>query len=154
MPHVSACRFCMKCHLGDSPPPGYEPQVVQAAAEASTAGAAAAGPEPSPEQTTQGAVTVPWPDANSTDDGEDEDEDAEPAAGSAAPQSRHLSAARRKAPRYDADLDPTVPLRLKPSSYRPRPEREARKLPRCEQCYGCQHELTLLAAETRFMNTT
>ncbi|KAG2497271.1 hypothetical protein HYH03_004855 [Edaphochlamys debaryana] len=130
MRHVNQCRLCHKCHLSEDPPPGFEADPD--AAKASVSARADSGPA-------GGAAVDP------TGLGGDA---ASASANASAVSRRNLLA---KKPKYDADLDPTVPIWFKPASYKPHNEKEMAKLPECQECYGCRHNLTLVAGETDFM---
>ncbi|PNW74176.1 hypothetical protein CHLRE_13g588350v5 [Chlamydomonas reinhardtii] len=126
MRHVSKCRLCQKCHLSPMPPPGYEPATANDDGEA-------------------GALTAKRRLANT-------DSDSTAGEGMAVPKATPTR--RKTGPAYDAELDPTVPIQFKPSSYQPRRQRDAQKLPVCDQCYGCEHNLTHIASATNFLNNT
>ncbi len=91
MRHVSKCRLCYKCHLSETPPPGYEPAMDTGDGEANGL------------SSTRRLFSTDGDGSGATSGG---------AGTSKAPPTR-----RKKGPVYDAELDPTVPIQYKPSSY-------------------------------------
>ncbi|GFR49181.1 hypothetical protein Agub_g11205, partial [Astrephomene gubernaculifera] len=149
MLHVSQCRLCHRCHLGESPPPGRRPADLSdgntaASADATSHANGALGTASS--AAASGASASP---ANNNTAGIVDGDDTNASSSQVA-----ASDSKRRQPEYDPELDPTIPIEFKPSSYLPQSTRQRRNLPVCSECYGCLHNLTHISDSSTFMNNT
>lgn len=137
MLHISQCRLCHHCHLGETPPGGFE----GASGEFDPAGAVPSSATADTVATTFSRLRRALLQANS------------PRANAKAggPAAKNL---KQRAPVYDPDLDPTVPIEFKSSSYRPQMHAQLALLPVCEECYGCRQHLILINSTSVFLNNT
>ncbi|KXZ45058.1 hypothetical protein GPECTOR_59g667 [Gonium pectorale] len=71
-----------------------------------------------------------------------------------APRETNEELRKKRQPVYDPELDPTIPVQFKPSSYKPRSAKQTAGLPECKRCYGCRHQLRPIQESTTFMNYT
>ncbi|GIL86967.1 hypothetical protein Vretifemale_15166 [Volvox reticuliferus] len=142
MRHISHCRLCHRCHLGAIPPDG----------------SGGLSSDESGSTTASSTTDVVLPSSLHSRLRKNRaltmstryNVKVRSSVGAGA------NARRRKGrgPVYDPELDPTVPIQFKPSSYRPRRQTEMAALPVCDECYGCQHNLTRISESTVFLNNT
>ncbi|GLI65769.1 hypothetical protein VaNZ11_009364 [Volvox africanus] len=154
MHHVSQCRLCHRCHLGDTPPDGSSGISPDEAGSVTVSNIGADFTTAS--STTDDVVTSILSRHLMKNRARTLSQTSGDAEGIFRGGTGAITAHRRKrrTPVYDPELDPTVPIQFKPSSYRPRRQTEMASLPVCDECYGCRQNLTLISESTVFLNNT
>lgn len=165
MRHVDECSLCLRCHITDTAP--------EATAESDKPWDGQPLPTPGSRRLLQHFDFTLSGSSGSGHSGyidliEDKPTDGVALLGAAGvgdgeeegngPLGRALLQEKKKrkvrVPPYDPDTDPKVPVWFKPKNYMA-PDPYARQhLPPCRECWGCQHNLTLLATNTTFLGNT
>ncbi len=167
MRHVDECSLCLKCHTTDTAP--------EATAESDKPWDGQPLPTPGSRRLLQhfdlslsssvSSLHSKYSEIDSMDgrtggvgplgeagNKEEEEEEEHGPLGRALLQEKKKR--KVKVPAYNPDTDPKVPVWFKPKSYMA-PDPSARlHLPPCRECWGCRHNLTLLATNTTFLGNT